>query len=254
MRTQNCGTNFPVPLFKNQTAITRLIQIYVGAVVFAAKFARKELKEMKFNCLLTGVGGEGVLTTQVILARAANLEGHFVRGIQLHGLAQRGGSLQTMVRFGTEEKISSPVMRQGDADLVLAFEPLEAARALDYARQEKTVFVIDEQPLVPIYSHLLGIPYPTLEEIKKKIEPFAKRTHFVPASTIAKEEFGDAIFSNTLLLGVAFGLGALPLKKENIIAAIRISAPRETEKNLGAFERGITLTLTPQNPNPQPQH
>ncbi len=194
---------------------------------------------MKFNCLLTGVGGEGVLTSQVILARAANLEGHFVRGVQLHGLAQRGGSIPTMVRFGNENEIFSPAILPADADLILALEPLEAVRAVYYAHQEKTVFVIDDEPLVPVYAHLLDKPYPSLEEIKEKITPFAKEVHFVPASKIAKQKFGDDIFASTVLLGTAFQLGLIPLKKENLIEAIRISAPREIEKNLKAFEEGF---------------
>ena len=200
---------------------------------------------MKFDILLTGVGGEGVLTSQVIIARAANLEGYFVRGVQLHGLAQRGGSIPTMVRFAEglersrEGEISSPTIMQADADLVLAFEPLEAVRAVYYARKEKTVFVLDDTPYVPVYSHLLNIPYPSVEEIKEKIEPFAKGVHIVPASKIAKKKFGDSIFGNTILLGAAHNLGLIPLKKENLIEAIKISAPRSLEENLRAFEEGI---------------
>lgn len=194
---------------------------------------------MKFDILLTGVGGEGVLTSQVIIARAANLEGYFVRGVQLHGLAQRGGSIPTMVRFADGEEISSPAIMQADADLVLAFEPLEAVRSVYYARKEKTVFVLDDEPLVPVYSYLLNKPYPELDEIKKKIEPFAKEIHIVPANKIAREKFGDSIFGNTILLGAAHKLGLIPLKKENLIEAIKISAPRNLEENLKAFEGGI---------------
>ena len=194
---------------------------------------------MKFDILLTGVGGEGVLTSQVIIARAANLEGYFVRGVQLHGLAQRGGSIPTMVRFGNKDEISSPAIMQADADLVLAFEPLEAVRATYYAQKEKTVFVLDDTPYVPVYSHLLNLPYPTLDEIKEKIEPFAKETYVVSARKTAKEKFGDDIFGNTILLGAAHSLGVLPLKKESILEAIKSSAPRSLEENLKAFSEGI---------------
>ena len=190
---------------------------------------------MNFNILLTGVGGEGVLTSQVIIARAANLEGYFVRGVQLHGLAQRGGSIPTMVRYGSEEEISSPAIMQANADLILAFEPLEAVRATYYARKEKTTFVLDDTPYVPTYSHLLNLPYPTLDEIKERIEPFAKEIHIVSARKIAKEKFGDDIFGNTILLGAAHHLGLIPLKKENLIEALKSSAPRDLEENLKAF-------------------
>ena len=194
---------------------------------------------MKFNILLTGVGGEGVLTTQVVIARAANLEGHFVRGLQLHGLSQRGGSLQAVVRFGDAEEISSPAITPADANLILAFEPLEAVRTIYFAHQEKTVFVIDNEPRVPIYAHLLRKPYPEIKEIEKRVTPFAKNIYFIPASQMAKKECGDPIFGNTVLLGAAFGRGFLPLKKESLLEAIKISAPRELEKNLAAFEVGL---------------
>ncbi len=196
---------------------------------------------MKFDVLLTGVGGEGVLTAQVVIARAADLEGYFVRGVQLHGLAQRGGSIPTMVRFGDEDEISSPGIMQANANLVLAFEPLEAVRAVYYARQEKTIFVVDDHPYVPIYSRLLNIPYPDISEVKKKIAPFAKEVHIFSARKTAKEEFGNPIFGNTILLGAASGLGVLPLKEESLRKAIKISAPRELEKNLAAFEKGLTI-------------
>jgi indolepyruvate ferredoxin oxidoreductase beta subunit len=194
---------------------------------------------MRFDILLTGVGGEGVLTAQVILARAANLEGYFVRGLQLHGLAQRGGSIPTTVRFGDEEEIFSPTMMPADANLILAFEPLEALRAISYGSKEKTVFVIDDEPLVPVYAHLLNKPYPSLDEIERKIAPFAKEINFISASKIARKKFGDAIFGNIILLGAAYHRGLIPLKKENIIEAIKMSAPRNLEENLKAFTEGI---------------
>lgn len=193
---------------------------------------------MKVDVLLIGVGGEGVLTSQVIIARAANLEGYFVRGVQLHGLAQRGGSIPTMVRFGKEE-ISSPSIMQANADLILAFEPLEAVRAVYFARKEKTVFVINNHPYVPVYSHLLNTPYPKIDEIKKKIEPFAKKIYILDAVSEAVKELGDPIFSNTILLGTAVGLGVLPLKEKNLRKAIEMTTPRKTKENLRAFELGL---------------
>lgn len=196
---------------------------------------------MKFDVMLTGVGGEGVLTTQVMIANAANIEGHFVRGVQLHGLAQRGGVIPTFVRFGSEEEVSSPGIMQANADLILAFEPLEALRATYYARKEKTTFVINDYPLVPIYASLSNIPYPTMSEIIKRIKPFAKQIHVFKTSHLGKEKFGSAIFGNTILLGIATGIGLLPLKVNSLREAIKVVAPREAEKNIQAFELGLQL-------------
>jgi len=196
---------------------------------------------MKFNILLTGVGGEGVLTTQVVIARAANLEGHFVRGLQLHGLSQRGGSLQAVVRFGNAEEISSPAITPADANLILAFEPLEAVRTIYFAHQEKTVFVIDNEPRVPIYAHLLRKPYPEIKEIEKRVTPFAKNIYFIPASQMAKKECGDPIFGNTVLLGAAFGRGFLPLKKRVYLRPLKSPLPANWKKIWPPLKLGLIL-------------
>ena len=196
---------------------------------------------MKFDVMLTGVGGEGVLTTQAMIARAANIEGHYVRGVQLHGLAQRGGVIPTFLRFGSEKEVSSPGIMQANADLILAFEALEAVRATYYARKEKTTFVINDYPLVPIYASLFNVPYPTLSEIIKRIKPFAKEVHVLKVSHLGKEKFGNAIFGNTILVGIVTGIGLLPLSADSLREAIKITAPREMENNIKAFELGLQL-------------
>jgi indolepyruvate ferredoxin oxidoreductase beta subunit len=194
---------------------------------------------VRFDVLLTGVGGTGVLTSGVIIARAANIEGYYVRGVQLHGLAQKGGIIPTFVCFGSESESHSPGIIQGNADLVLSFEPLEAVRAAYYARKEKTIFVISDSPVVPTSSYINDIPYPDLVEIKKRIEPFAKEIHVLEVSKISKREFGKGIFGNTLLLGYAVGKELLPLKEESLLGAIKVSAPRELESNIKAFKMGL---------------
>jgi len=191
--------------------------------------------------MLTGVGGEGVLTTGVIIARAANLEGYYVRGVQLHGLAQRGGTIPTFVRFGSEKEISSPGIMQADADLVLAFEPLEAVRAAFYARKEKTSFVINSHPYIPIYANLFNLPYPNIDKIVKRIKPFTKKVHVFDVHNLAEKEFGNEIFGNTILVGTAVGSGLLPLKEKSLYESIKSSVSRGIEKNLKAFELGLKI-------------
>jgi len=196
---------------------------------------------MKFDLMLTGVGGEGVLTTGVIIARVANIEGYYVRGVQLHGLAQRGGTIPTFVRFGDEKEISSPGIMQANSDLILSFEPLEAVRATFYARKEKTTFIINNHPYIPIYANLDKIPYPDLKKILKKVKPFAKDIHVFDTNNLAKKEFSDVIFGNTILVGIAVGKGLLPLKEESVREAIKITVPRGVEKNLKAFDLGLKI-------------
>ena len=196
---------------------------------------------MKFSAFFIGVGGEGVLTSAAMVAEAAHLEGHFVRGVQLHGLAQRGGSIPTVVRFGSEKELSSPEITEGDADLVMAFEPLEAVRATYYASKKKTSFIIDDYPYMPVYANLLDMPYPPMSEITKRVKPFAKQIMVFNTHHLAKKEFGSAVLGNTLLLGAAVGAGLLPLKPASFRSVIKDLSPRRASDNLKAFGEGLKL-------------
>jgi indolepyruvate ferredoxin oxidoreductase beta subunit len=193
---------------------------------------------MTHNVLLTGVGGEGVLLTSVIVARAANIEGYEVRGTQFHGLAQRGGSIPTQIRFG--KKVYSPMIPRGQADLILGLEPIEAARACFYASKKRTGFIVDTYPVKPVYLNLLGHIYPSNEEIRKMITPFAKKSIFVDASNICREKFGNPIYGNVMAIGVALSSGMLPLSKKSVLESIKGTVPRRALKENGAaFELGL---------------
>lgn len=191
-----------------------------------------------YNVLLTGVGGEGVLMTSVIVARAANIEGHEVRGTQFHGLAQRGGSIPTQIRFG--RRVYSPMIPRGQADLILGLEPIEAARSCFYAAKERTGFVVDTYPVKPVYLNLLGHVYPSNEEIMRMIEPFSRKSVFVDASNICEEKLGNPIFGNVMAIGVALSSGLLPLSRESVLEAIKATVPpKAIKENLSAFEMGL---------------
>jgi indolepyruvate ferredoxin oxidoreductase beta subunit len=193
---------------------------------------------MTYNVLLTGVGGEGVLMTSVIVARAANIEGYEVRGTQFHGLAQRGGSIPTQIRFG--KKVYSPMIPRAQADLILGLEPIEAARACFYASKERTNFIVDTYPVKPVYLNLLGHIYPSNEEIRRMITPFAKKSIFVDASNICEKKFGNPIYGNVMAIGVALSSGMLPLSKKSVMKSIKETVPgRAIKVNVTAFDMGL---------------
>jgi indolepyruvate ferredoxin oxidoreductase beta subunit len=192
---------------------------------------------MNYDILLTGVGGEGVLVTSVIIAKAANLDGYEVRGTQLHGLAQRGGSIPTHLRLG--KKVYSPLIPRASADLILGLEPIEAARACLYAGSHRTNFIVDTYPLRPIYADLLGQAYPSNDEIRKMIEPFAKKVIMVDASNICNKELGNPIYGNVMCIGVALANKMLPISEKNILESLKEIVPRGLEKNLKAFKMGL---------------
>lgn len=192
---------------------------------------------MTFNVLLTGVGGEGVLITSVILARAAAYEGYATSGTQLHGLAQRGGSIPTHVRFGRDAY--SPIIPRCEADLILGLEPVEAARSCYFAGKKRTNFVVDTYPLVSVYSNMHNQRYPSSEEVRKMIEPFAKKVIMTDSSNICEEKLGSPIYGNVMAIGVALANGFLPLSKKSILEAIKNSVRRGYKQNMEAFRMGM---------------
>lgn len=195
------------------------------------------MKEKIFNALLTGVGGEGALLTSVIVARAANLEGYYVRGTQLHGLAQRGGSIPIHIRFGKD--VRSPIIARGEADMLLGLEPMEAARFCYFASKQKTRFIIDNYPILPLMAKLRGRKYPSINSIRKLIEPFAKSIIISDASNITAKQLGNPVFGNVMCLGIAVSQGILPLKKSSVLEAMKATVPRGMDQNKKAFRMGI---------------
>jgi len=94
------------------------------------------------NIMIVGVGGQGTLLTSRIIADIAVKMGFDVKVSEVHGMAQRGGSVVSQVRFG--EKVYSPIIKKGDADIILAFEKIEGARWLDYLKPDGMVIINDD--------------------------------------------------------------------------------------------------------------
>jgi indolepyruvate ferredoxin oxidoreductase beta subunit len=192
----------------------------------------------EFNIVLTGVGGQGVLTLGMIIAEAALKQGYDVRTTELHGLAQRGGSIPFHVRFG--KKMYTPLVLEGEANLVIGLEPLEALRSCYYgSRQHKTMFLIDNDPVVPLSVSVLGEKYPSINEIKNILKDFSDKVIVLNASEIVKKETGSEIAANIYLLGCVFGKKLIPLKEKFILQAMEEVSPKYFEINKKIFNLGM---------------
>lgn len=178
------------------------------------------------------------MTLGRIIAEAALKQGYDVRTTELHGLAQRGGSIPLHIRFG--KKMYTPLVLQGEANLIIALEPLEALRTTYFgSKRQKTVFLIDKYILPPVTVSVLGEKYPSMENIINHIKPFAGEIMIISASEIVKKETGKVITSNIFMLGYAVGKGLLPLKEKFVLEAIaEIVPPRYLEVNKKVFEMG----------------
>lgn len=181
-----------------------------------------------FNIIISGVGGQGLITLIRIIAEAALIEDYEVRTSELHGLSQRGGSVETHVRFGKE--VYSPLVSLGKADLILGLEMLEALRS-PYANQN-TIFLVNKN-----YVSFPGSP--PEKEIIKKIKKFGKRLHLIPASEICQKELGLEVVSGIYLLSYGVFKKLIPLKPNSILKAIRKVIPvKYLEINEKTFQLG----------------
>jgi indolepyruvate ferredoxin oxidoreductase beta subunit len=197
---------------------------------------KKSIKKVKeFNVVSIGVGGQGLLTLGGILAEAALKAGYDIKMSELHGLAQRGGSIPVQVRFG--EKIYSSLVGVGDADLVIAMEPLEALRAAKFASPKKTVLVMNTHGVKPIAVTVLGAKYPELADIRKELKRFYKKVIEVNATEIAKKETGLSITSNIYALGLISARNLIPISRKVFLKTIEENVPpKYLEMNKKIFE------------------
>ncbi len=180
-----------------------------------------------FNIVISGAGGQGLITLLQIIAEAALFQGFDVKTSELHGLSQRGGSVETHLRFG--EKVYSPLISLGSADLILGLELLEGLRAAVYANKE-TVFLLNKF-ILPFPGSLAE------EEIIKKLKRITKNPKIVPASEICQKELGKEVVSGIYLLAYAVYKKIIPLKAESIRKAVSEVIPEKyLELNKKAFE------------------
>ena len=188
------------------------------------------------NILIIGVGGQGTLLASKIIADVAIALGYDVKVSEIHGMAQRGGSVVSQVRYG--ENVYSPIISKGEADFILAFEKLEAARWLDYLKPEGLIIINDERvdPL-PVLSG--AVEYP--ENIINQIKEIAANTIVVNAGDIARKA-GNIKTANVVLVGVLSQ--AIKLPEAEMIDAIKKSVPAKAlEHNLQAFKAGTQLYM-----------
>lgn len=187
------------------------------------------------NIMIVGVGGQGTLLTSRILGKLATRAGYDVKLSEVHGMAQRGGSVVTFVRFG--EKVAEPIVEAGQADVLIAFERLEALRYLHFLKKDGVV-VVNDLRIDPITVVTGAASYPAgiLETLKN-----SRRTIAVNATEEAKK-LGVPRAFNVVVLGAA--ARHMNFAKEDWLRVIETTVPPKTvDINKKAFETGYALSV-----------
>jgi len=185
------------------------------------------------NFLLTGVGGQGTILASNVLADLGLALEFDVKKAEIHGMSQRGGNVISFIRWG--KKVFSPIISQGEVDILIAFEKLEVLRSIDQIRKQGLV-LINDYSIVPVtVSSGMG-NYPTDEEIKNAVGPFTSQHYWIKGVKIA-EDIGYPKASNVVLLGSLAALTGIDSNKFLKVIANRI-APKYYAFNEQAFLAG----------------
>lgn len=185
------------------------------------------------NLLIAGVGGQGVILASDLIGEAAMAAGYDVKKTDTIGMAQRGGSVVSHVRFAP--KVWSPIIKDGEVNIILAFEKLEAARWSSYLRPGGIV-IINNQSLPPLSVALGKEHYPSDEEITGILKRYTDRIHFIDGIERARE-LGNVKSLNVFMLGCASIF--IPLDVRFWQDAINEHLPAKIRQiNIVAFEKG----------------
>ena len=189
---------------------------------------------MKADFLLAGVGGQGTLLASKIIAQTAIRCRSFVRTTETIGMAQRGGCVVSHIRIGAENCSSSiPV---GVADLIIGFEPAEAARNLRFLKPEGRL-LINTSPIIPVTASLDSATYP-VGEIIEYLRNTGNQAVFIDGNRLCAAA-GSAKVLNIIMLGVAIKEGLLPFSREDVLSTITENLPASfLELNCRALEVG----------------
>lgn len=180
--------------------------------------------------MIVGVGGQGTLLASRILGNVAINEGHDVKVSEVHGMSQRGGSVETYVKYG--EKVYSPIIDEGEADIILAFELLEAYRALPYLKKGGKL-IVNTQKINPMPVIVGAMDYPT--DIEQKLSDVANITTLDALKLATKA--GNIKAVNVVLIGVM--AKNMDVEYDKWIEALKQTVPEKfLEINIKAFDLG----------------
>jgi indolepyruvate ferredoxin oxidoreductase beta subunit len=183
-----------------------------------------------YDIMIVGIGGQGTILASNILGEACLIEGRSVRGAETHGMAQRGGSVESHIRI---DGMFGPLIAPGTADLLISFDLLEGLRYSHFLKPEGKM-VLSRRMVIPTSVFLQGLPVPAEEDILKKLSRVG--LCLIDAEEIAREA-GSVLAANVVMLGAASH--HIPLAEGSLVSAVQGLVPQKTvEVNTRAFAMG----------------
>ena len=190
-----------------------------------------------FNVIIGGVGGQGNVLASQILGEMLVSQGYVVTIGETYGASQRGGAVMSHLRISTQDQFS-PLIPEGQCDLLIALEPVEGLRILDHYGNPRVMALLNTRPIQPMDVISGNTTYPEVSKVIAKIKELSRRVWTLNATELALE-MGDPIFSNIIMLGALCAIEVLPIHRQGFELAIKDLLPSQTlNENMKAFDKG----------------
>ncbi len=191
--------------------------------------------DKQINIIMSGVGGQGIVTAGQLVGEAVTSSGQNVVMSEIHGMSQRGGVVGVDLRIGN---VHGPIIPQGTADLFIGFEAVETLRGLSKVGKNTTIIMSTEK-IVPVSVSLGDSTYPDTEKIARAAQQQGTKLYMIDALSLASKA-GNLKSTNLVLVGAAYAAGFIPVSLDTLTRALKKTFPeRSWESNLKALELGI---------------
>jgi len=202
--------------------------------------SQQELSKDPLKVIIAGVGGQGNVLMSFLIGSAMIKLGYSVTVFDNYGASQRLGAVASHIKISRESSDMSPLLHEGDADVIVGIEPIELLRNLTRFGNPEVIAIANLRPVYPIGVISGEAEYPELDTVIETIRRLSAQSWIVNASEEALK-LGNPLYTNVILLGVLLGSKALPLDRETIEEVLREELPQAFEMNKAALQKGLDL-------------
>lgn len=196
-----------------------------------------------YNVIITGVGGQGNVLASRMLGNILSDKGYFVTIGETFGVSQRGGSVMSHLRI-SKSSAWSPQIPRGQADIIVALEPIEAVRVMASYGNDRAMVLSNTRPIYPVGVIAGEMEYPDLGSIRDALGRLTRQVVFIGATDEAMK-LGNPILGNVIMLGAVAATGLLPFDRDDFKTVIARSMPADRlEINMTAYDRGTEMLLS----------
>jgi indolepyruvate ferredoxin oxidoreductase beta subunit len=206
----------------------------------------RELSKDPLNVIIAGVGGQGNVLMSFVIGSVLVRSGYFVTVFDNYGASQRLGAVASHIKISREGANASPLLHEGDADVIVGIEPIELLRNLTRFGNPEVITIVNTRPVYPIGVISGEVDYPELDKVIETIRRLSAQSWIMNATEEALR-LGNPIYTNVILLGALLGSNTLPLDKETMEGVLKEELPKVFDTNMVALHRGMDLVRDTMN-------